>query len=203
MAGTALSPARQRTTLLLGMIASGVGAALIWWGTYAALPPLGCAGLGYGLQWIAAATLFALVPGIEAVAHERLFTPAIDPTAGADSPRMRVNQRYLQNTLEQWAVFTPGLLLLSYVADGRAVIAVSLVWTLGRWAFWIGYHIAPRFRAIGLVGMVQSQLVLLYVVAHFAYAIAGEGGATGVVVLFLAIEALLLWIVRRPAREEA
>lgn len=198
MADAAPSPVGQRTTLLLGMMASGAVAALIWWSTYRLIPPPSGLGMVLALQCIGVATLFALVPGVEAIAHERLFTAAIDPLAGADSPRMRVNQRYLQNTLEQWAVFAPGLLLLPLYADGRATIAATLVWTFGRWAFWVGYHIAPRFRAIGLIGMVQNQLVLLYCTARFAGEVAGSAGAAGVVVLFLAIEAILLSAARRP-----
>jgi hypothetical protein len=196
------SPAGQRKSLMLGVAMSLIGAAAIWGAIYAALPPLGCAGLGYALQWIAAATLFALVPGIEAIAHERLFTAAIDPLAGADSPRMKINQRYLQNTLEQWAVFVPGMLLFAYIADGRAIIAAAAVWTAGRWVFWIGYHIAPRFRAAGLVGMVQSQLILLYVVAHFAWSIAGVPGAAAVVALFAGVEAVLVWLAMHPGLEK-
>ena len=53
---------------------------------------------------------------------------------------MRVNQRFLQNTLEQTTVFLIGLLGLAvYMEDGnqmRAVLATAVVWTLGRLAFW-------------------------------------------------------------------
>jgi hypothetical protein len=200
MPGTELSPARQRSTILLCMMASGAGAAVIWWASYALLPPLAGMGVVLALQCVGAATLFALVPGIEAIAHERLLTRAIDPLAGADSARMRVNQRYLRNTLEQWALFAPGLLLLALYADGRATIAATLVWVLGRWAFWIGYHIAPRFRAIGLIGMAQSLLILLYCTGRFADEVAGRPGAVAVVALFLLMELLVTFIALRPAK---
>ena len=59
---------------------------------------------------------------------------------------MRVNQRYLQNTLEQTVIFLVGLFgLAAYMADGnqmRAVLASAVVWTLGRLAFWGGYHVS-------------------------------------------------------------
>jgi hypothetical protein len=119
------------------------------------------------------AVLLCFVTGVEAVAHERLTTPAFDPLAGCESHRMKINLRYLQNTLEQLVVFVPGLLGLSwYCADGsamRAVLATTVVWMIARAVFWIGYHRAPRFRAPGLVGMVQSLIVLVYVCGKFGY----------------------------------
>src|SRR3546814_17796269 len=45
--------------------------------------------------------LLAFVTGIEAVAHRRLFSRAIDPLAGAESAATKVDLRYLQHTLEQ------------------------------------------------------------------------------------------------------
>lgn len=60
-----------------------------------------------------------LLPAVEAVAHERLFSPAIDPLAGAESRRLKINQRYLQNSIEQYLLFAPGLLgLARYCFDG-------------------------------------------------------------------------------------
>eukprot|EP01034_Spumella_vulgaris_P019107 gene19107-24417_t len=97
--------------------------------------------ISVALHCIGISTLLALLPGIEAVAHERLVSRAIDPLAGAESTRMRVNQRYVQNTIEQLWLFAPGLLMLAVQArDGasmRAVVACTIVWILARWAFWI------------------------------------------------------------------
>src|ERR1700761_3626175 len=90
------------------------------------------------------AVLFCLVTGVEAVAHERLTSPAFDPLSGYETRRLRVNQRYLQNTLEQPVVFAASLFgLAAYCPDGaamRTVLATTIVWILGRWAFWFGYH---------------------------------------------------------------
>jgi hypothetical protein len=195
-----LSPARQRTTIMAAMLASAAVAAALWWAVLALLPPMAPVSLVLALQCIGAATLFAFVPGLEAIAHERLVTPAIDPLAGMDSPRMKVNQRYAQNTLEQLVVFAAGLLLLIAWADARVAIAATLVWVLGRWAFWLGYHAAPRFRAIGLVGMLQSLLVLLFGVAHAAGMWFGRPGMIVAIALFVVIELVLSVAVMRPAR---
>jgi O-antigen/teichoic acid export membrane protein len=85
------------------------------------------------------AVLFCLVTGVEAVAHERLSSPAFDPLSGFETRRLRVNQRYLQNTLEQILVFVAGLFGLAvYSPDGsamRAVLATTVVWILARFAF--------------------------------------------------------------------
>jgi hypothetical protein len=197
-----VEPARQRRAILASMASSAAAAGLLWWGVFHLLPAGVASGtppLTLALGCIGAATLFTLAAGIEAVAHERLVTPAIDPLAGAESPRMKVNQRYLQNTLEQLVVFAAGLALLSLYAEARTMLAATLVWILGRWAFWIGYHVAPRFRAIGLVGMVQSLVVLLYGVGAAAHDLAGTAGAAIAVALFVAIELAVTFAFRpRP-----
>jgi hypothetical protein len=196
-----MDPARQRRAIMASMGGSAAVAVLLWWGVFALLPS-GFAGhvppLTLALQCIGIATLFTLAAGIEAVAHERLVTPAIDPLAGAESPHMKVNQRYIQNTLEQLVIFAAGLALLALYAEARVLVAATLVWVLGRWAFWIGYHIAPRFRAIGLVGMVQSLVVLVAGVGFAAYDHFGMSGAVAAVALFVVIETVVTFAAIRP-----
>jgi len=194
-------PAAQRRTVLAGMAVAGPAAALAWLGVYRLVPAAAIARgasdpIRFALGWLAVAVLLCLVTGVEAIAHRRLFTPAIDPLAGAEPPAMKVDQRYLQQTLEQTLVFAVGLFGLAAFAApeaaARAIAATSVVWILSRWAFWIGYRRAPRFRAPGLVGMVQSLLVLLWVAWQFGNAAAGRPWGALPVALFLAIEALLL-----------
>jgi uncharacterized MAPEG superfamily protein len=157
----------------------------------------------FAINCICIAVLLCFFLGIEAVAHERLQTAAIDPLAGVESLRMKINLRYLQNTLEQLLVFIPGLLALAYYcANGyamRAVVATTIVWILSRFVFWIGYHIAPEFRTPGLVGMAQSMIILLYVCGRFSYGIAGVGGVVAILGIFLIIEAYLFYITGRPS----
>jgi uncharacterized MAPEG superfamily protein len=154
----------------------------------------------FALHCVGIATLLALLPGIEAVAHERLVTPAIDPLAGAESRRMRVNQRYVQNTIEQLWLFVPGLLMLAVQArDGgsmRAVVACTIVWVIARWVFWIGYLLGPRFRSAGLIGMVQSMMVLLYCVGRFGYLWLGWWGAVALVAPFAFAELFIVFMLR-------
>ena len=76
------------------------------------------------------AVLFCLVTGVEAVAHERLNSPAFDPLTNFETRRLRINLRYPQNTLEQTIVFLAALFGLAlYSPDGaamRAVIATTV-----------------------------------------------------------------------------
>ena len=74
-----------------------------------------------------------------------------------------------------------------------------MVWIVTRAAFWIGYHHRLPYRALGLPGMMQSILVLLYVCGHFGYDIAGTFGAITLLALFASIEAFLFRVTRSSA----
>lgn len=200
---------RRRNGMIKSIAVAFVTAAALWCAVYFLSPPLdGMAApvsrLIFALKCICAAVLFCFVTGVEAVAHERLDSPAIDPLAGYETRRMRINLRYLQHTLEQFAVFISGLLGLAVYCPGgssmRAVAATTVVWIVFRFAFWIGYHRGPLHRAAGAPGMALSMLVLLYVVARFADELAGTAGAAVAVIAFFAIEAFLFRATRhRPA----
>jgi hypothetical protein len=197
---------------MIGMVIALPVTIGVWLGIYYGLPPL--AGMGdllarfaFAINCSCLAVLLCLLTGIEAVAHERLHSEAFDPLAGRESLRLKINLRYLQNTVEQLLLFLPGVLGLSfYCSDGssmRAVAASSVVWIVTRAVFWIGYHVGPQYRVIGLTGMLQSILVLLYVSARFGYDLGGVPGAIIPIVLFAGIEAVLVIITRRPAANPA
>ena len=149
----------------------------------------------FALKCFCLAVLFCVVTGVEAVAHERLVSTAFDPLSGFETRRLRVNQRYLQNTLEQTLVFAAALFGLSaYCPDGsamRAVLATTIVWILARFAFWIGYHRSAAMRGLGAPGMALSLIVLLYVAGRIGYEAGGLVGAAVPIVAFLAIEVYL------------
>jgi hypothetical protein len=195
-----VSPQQRRTTLA-GIAVAALVFPLLWWGLFEQLPQpparnpyitaVGCC---------AVAALLALVPGVEAIAHERLFTAAIDPLAGVETHRMRVNFRYLSNTVEQFIVFGAGLLALAAYASPRTLIIVTIVWVLARWAFWAGYHKSSLLRGLGAPGMLQSMIVLLYVAYRFGSDLYGQAAGIALLFTFAAIEALLFWAVKRPAQ---
>ena len=193
---------------MLGIALATVPSAALWYAIRFHAPILEgmdepAARLAFALKCAALAVLFTLVLGVEAVAHERLVSPAFDPLGGHETRRMRVNQRYLQNTLEQTVVFLVGLLGLAvYLDDGnqmRAVTATAVVWTFGRLAFWGGYHLSSTWRCLGAPSMLLGQLVLGYVGLRVGHDAAGVAGAMAVLVVFLLFEAMLFWA---PARQQ-
>jgi hypothetical protein len=191
---------RQRRAGMAAIAAAMPVALLLWLAIAYLAPPL--AGMDsrggrmlFTLKCCCLAVLFCLVTGVEAVAHERLLSPAFDPLAGFETRRLRVNERYLQNTLEQILVFAVGLFgLAAYSSDGfamRAVLATSVVWILARFAFWVGYHRSAAMRGLGAPGMALSLIVLLYVAGRIGYELGGIAAAAVPVMTFLAIEACL------------
>ena len=196
---------RQRRSGLLAIALSSLVAAALWFAICRYAPAIEGmvtveARMGFALKCAVMAVLFTLLTGVNAVAHERLVTPAFDPLAGYENRRFRVNQRYLQNTVEQTLIFLPGLFGLAYyVADMRAVLATTVVWVLARLAFWIGYHRSAAMRAMGAPGMGLALVLLIYVAVRIGYEAAGEAGAWGVLVAYLLFEAVLFWTTR--ARE--
>jgi hypothetical protein len=191
---------RQRRAGMMAIAVAAPVTALLWLGVAYLLPPLaGMESVGarmlLTLKCCCLGVLFCLVAGVEAVAHERLGSPAFDPLVGFETRRLRVNLRYLQNTLEQILVFATGLFgLAAYCPDGaamRAVVATSVVWVLARFAFWIGYHRNAALRGLGAPGMAVGMIVLLYVAGRIGFEVAGVVGAAVPVAMFLGIEVVL------------
>ena len=196
--------AKRRSGMAAIAISMVVSLAL-WVALYRLLPPLtGMESLGarmlVALKCAAVATLFTLVAGVEAVARERLQSDAFDPLAGHQTKRLAVNQRYLQNTLEQIVIFTVGLIgLAAFLTGGEAmriIPATTAIWVLNRYAFWIGYHRSAAMRGLGAPSMAIGLIMLLYVAARIGNDIAGSAGAAIAILAFLAIEAVLFWKTR-------
>ena len=154
----------------------------------------------YAFKWWCLAVLFCFATGIDAVAHERLQSPAFDPLIGYETKRLRVNLRYLQNTLEQLIMFTAGLFGLAlYNHDAgsiRAVEATAVVWILFRFSFWIGYHRSAALRSLGAAGVAMSLIVLIYVAGRISFDLGGVAAMWLTIGTFLAIEAFLFWATR-------
>lgn len=197
----------SRRGSLVAISVSMALAAMLW--TYLAFFTPPAAGLDtlaarmlLTLKWSCVAALFCLAMGVEAIAHERLLSPAFDPLAGFETRRLRVNLRYLQNTLEQFALFVPALFGVAAFADDaaamRVVPACAVVWIVFRLAFWIGYHHSAAMRAAGAPSMALTLLMLLYVVARFGFDFAGIAGAAAPILAFAGFEAFLFRVTMRP-----
>jgi hypothetical protein len=207
-ANTALDWRGERRKGMGAIAAASAVAAALWFGIYEYPPPLaGMESAGarmlVALKCFVVATLFCLVAGVEAVAHERLQSPAFDPLLGDDTRRLRVNLRYLQNTLEQTIVLGVALFgLAAYLDTGesmRAVIATAAVWIASRFAFWIGYHRSAAMRGIGAPGMMATMIAILYVAWRIGDELAGPAGGWAFIAAFLALEGVLFWGTRARA----
>jgi uncharacterized MAPEG superfamily protein len=201
---------RQRSRGMRAIAVSALIALALWLGIAHGMSPLpGMEGVAarmlLTLKCFCVAVLFCLVTGVEAVAHERLTSPAFDPLQRFETRRLRVNQRYLQNTVEQIIVFGAALFgLAAYCGDGeamRAVVATTVVWIFARVAFWLGYHRSAALRGLGAPGMALSMIVLLYVTSRFGDEIAGKVGAIVPVAAFFLVEAVLFWGTRPKSTE--
>jgi uncharacterized membrane protein YhdT len=122
---------RQRQAGIIAIAAALPVMLLLWLAIAYLLPPLaGMDGLGrrmlFTLKCCCLAVLFCLVTGVEAVAHERLSSPAFDPLSGFETRRLQVNQRYLQNTLEQTLCFRRLFLVLQPILQTASRCAPSL-----------------------------------------------------------------------------
>ena len=166
----------QRRTGITAIVAGFVVASLLWWLVYQFAPvPDGLPSLTdrllFALRCFVLATLFCLVAGVEAVAHERLQSDAFDPLAGHAGRRLAINQRYLQNTLEQIIVFGVALFGLAALESGpsilRILLASTVTWILSRFAFWLGDHRSAAMRGLGAPGMAIAMAMRLYVVWKF------------------------------------
>ena len=77
---------------------------------------------------------------------------------------MEVNGRVVDNTLEQFLIYSVGTLALSagLTADQMPVIpAAAIVFVIARAAFWIGYRIHPLYRAFGMAATAYLNVGIL------------------------------------------
>ncbi|HEY8077167.1 MAG TPA: MAPEG family protein [Labilithrix sp.] len=109
-----------------------------------------------------------LMAGVLAVANGRYRSAAIDPLTCEATPAMRVDQRYLQNTLEQLVLHV--VALFAVAADGsplgmRLLPGLAACFVVGRAAFWLLYRRDPMKRGPGFSMTMQPTAVALVFVA--------------------------------------
>ena len=146
----------NQRTVTVGAASGIAGMIILVWGLAAVISQPVIADtaadrLAYALRWavLPALTLLAM---IAAVGNARFASEAIDPTLGKESPKMVVNGRVADNTLQQFVCFLVGITALSVslpIDRISYVPAVALTFVISRTIFWIGYRIRPLYRAPG------------------------------------------------------
>lgn len=148
--------------MLLG--AAGIAAAgLLWRRLAGEIPvPSGASsvairlGLALAALLPAAALLWAMLL-VQMAA--RFIAGTFDPASGGDGAFLRVNQRVISNTVEQLLVFALALLALAAGLDAPRLpgaLALAVVFTVARVAFWAGYLVAPAGRSLGMAATLAA-----------------------------------------------
>ena len=169
---------REQKIVALGAV-SGVAVMILSVGVLAqALPaPMLVDGLAERLAYAARASVVAILPLFVmfiSIGNSRFLSDAIDPTRRAESPRMIIDGRAADNTLQQTFVFVVATFALSTVLPSgqmQVVWACTIVFVFARVAFWIGYRIHPLYRAPGMSATAYLNLgMILYVLLRLIFA---------------------------------
>jgi len=129
--------------------------------------------LAYAVSWGAIPVILLMLP-IQVLAIHRFSGTNINPVASNQKQEpliMRIRERFLQNTLEQYAIFFPLLLALSTslpLAQMKVIPILVMIFTFARIAFLIGYRLATDDtdsawkRAFGMaINLVLNWAMLL------------------------------------------
>lgn len=118
--------------------------------------------LAYAFQWIALAAL-PLALAIGSVGNARFSSEAINPLAGKESPETAINCRVVDNTVQQYLLFSAAALAVAAGSTGDrigVVAAAAITFVIARLIFWIGYRIRPVYRAAGFASTFYLNLGL-------------------------------------------
>jgi hypothetical protein len=162
---------KDQRTVLVGAISGIVGMIVLVWALSSAIAPPFIddqpgARLAYALKWavFAAVPFFAM---IVAVGNARFLSDAIDPTRRKEDPKMLINGRVADNTLQQLVLFLLGMLALSVTLPFErlgVIPAVSITFVVARIIFWVGYRIHPLYRAPGFSSVAYMNLFMFVAV---------------------------------------
>ncbi|MEM7366596.1 MAG: MAPEG family protein [Pseudomonadota bacterium] len=123
--------------------------------------------LDFGLRWVAVLQI-PMIAMILWISQQRFWSSDhADGSPPETGNSLEINRRVLTNTVEQTVLATVGLLVLSVAASADAsnyVPALALLFVLGRFSFWLGYHINPFWRAFGLVLTLAPTLAVYFYV---------------------------------------
>ncbi len=151
----------KRYLILLGMLAGAVWAVLVLIaGTRVPIP------IGF-IQPVLIGAVFApgvvLMAMIGRLAQRRFFDEAIIdgqppvPGSGAD-----IDQRVLQNTVEQIMLALCIWPLCGFFLGAGVPLVLGLSFAVARLLFWLGYHVSPPLRAFGFAATFYPTVLAMF-----------------------------------------
>lgn len=159
--------APRKATLVSIAVGTASFPIAVWiaWMAWPKVAPIASAGerVAYAAELMVAVAVLVLL------IVSRLFRTfdtekAEDPFANAESQRWRINQRVLQNTVEQALIFVPAMLALAAriePGDVRILPILTALWCAGRVLFWLGYRVKPVLRGPGFEWTLYTSLLAL------------------------------------------
>ena len=158
---------KDQKTVAIGAASGIAGMVILVWLISSAMPDPQVVDapsnrLAYAARWSVVAVLPLFVM-LAAVGNARFLSEAIDPTIGKESPKLVVDGRVADNTLQQFVCLLVGIVALSVslpIERISYVPAVAITFVISRIIFWIGYRIHPLYRAPGFASTAYMNLCM-------------------------------------------
>ena len=116
--------------------------------------------------------ILSLFAGIAMVGNKRALSSAVNPLSGHEDI-VQVDKNYVLNTLEQFVIALTLMLTVAAYTDGLQVLRLlpvySMVFTVGRILFWIGYSMHPLYRTTGMSMTLVSCYVMFGIVLYYSW----------------------------------
>jgi uncharacterized membrane protein YecN with MAPEG domain len=158
----------DRKATKLGIALGNAGGLAIYVAGYFACPSIATTPTPEGrlvfAVWLCAVPALFVYAVFQSCLRLRDTPEAVNPMLAAESPRWKINQRVLTNSVEQLAIFVPLVLALATRVDAAHVKLVPLhiaLWVAARIAFWVGYRRSPAWRAPGMAWTHQVTLLTI------------------------------------------
>lgn len=107
----------------------------------------------FTLRW-SVLPLSVIIINLFTVSIGRMTSMAIDPQAGKEDKTLKIHISTLRNSFEQFTLFLVSMLAMSTYANCaslRIIAILTIIFTIGRILFWIGYQKNPECRAGGFL----------------------------------------------------
>ncbi len=120
------------------------------------------------VKLVLTSSMFASAPVVVAiiiVAAQRLNPRLMVGHIVRPNSPLDINMRFIQNTFEQLILYFIahlGVIKYAYPHEARLLIALTILFLIGRLLFWYGYHKNPRLRAFGF-GVTFYPTVAIYI----------------------------------------